>query len=143
VNKAGIDLLKSFEGFRGAAYPDPATGGQPYTIGYGFTGNVQPGDLMTLDEAEDRLKVEVSRFEEGVLGSCKRMPSPNQLAAMVCLSFNIGLGNFKGSTVLRRHNAGETFAAGGAFLLWNKAAGKVMAGLIRRREAERSLYLDA
>lgn len=141
MNQAGIDLLKAFEGFRSEAYPDPATGGDPWTIGYGFTKGVQPGDTITQDEAEARLKVEMAEFEGGVMGLCTRLPTPNQLAAMCCLAYNIGLGNFKGSTVLRRHNAGETFAAAGAFLLWNKGAGKVMAGLTRRREAERSLYL--
>ncbi len=143
MNQAGIELLKHFEGFRADAYPDPATGGDPWTIGYGFTRGVQPGDTITLEAAEARLKVEVAEFEGDVLRECKRMPSPNQLAALVCLAFNIGLGNFRKSTVLRRHNSGETFAAGNAFLLWDKAAGKKMAGLTRRREAERALYLLA
>lgn len=141
MNQAGIDLLKHFEGFSGVAYPDPATGGDPWTIGYGFTKGVKPGDVITLADAEDRLKVEMAEFEGGVLTCCNRLPSPNQLAAMTSLVYNIGLANFRSSTVLRRHNAGENFAAAGAFLLWNKAAGKVMQGLINRREAERALYL--
>lgn len=143
MNQAGLDLLKSFEGFSETAYPDPATGGDPWTIGYGFTEGVSPGDTITREEADARLNVEVAKFETGVLGCCTRAPNPNQAAAMTSLAYNIGLDNFKRSTVLRRHNAGETYAAGGAFLLWNKAAGKVMRGLTRRREAERSLYLSA
>lgn len=141
MNQAGIELLKRFEGFCPAAYPDPATGADPWTIGYGFTKDVQPGDSITREAAEERLRREVAEFEGGVLTACNRMPKPNQLAAMVCLAFNIGLGNFRSSTVLRRHNSGETFAAANAFLLWNRAAGRVMQGLINRREAERSLYL--
>lgn len=141
MNQAGIDLLKSFEGFRGDAYPDPGSGGDPWTLGYGFTKGVSQGDTITEPEAEDRLKLEVRGFEDGVLSACTRLPSPNQLAAMTCLAYNIGLANFRSSTVLRRHNAGETYAAAGAFVMWNKASGHVMAGLTRRREAERALYL--
>lgn len=141
MNQAGIDLLKKFEGFCPAAYPDPATGGEPYTIGFGFTRGVERGDTITRDAAEERLKREVAEFEGGVLALCTRMPSPNQLAAMTCLAYNVGLGNFKGSTTLRRHNGGEVVGAANAMLLWNRAAGKIMQGLINRREAERALYL--
>jgi lysozyme len=143
MNAAGLELLKHFEGFRSDAYPDPATGAEPWTIGYGFTRGVQPGDTITREDADERLKVEVAEYEGDVLKVCKRMPSPNQLAAMTSLAFNVGLGNFRSSTVLRRHNSGETFAAANAFLLWNRANGRVMAGLTRRREAERALYLLA
>ena len=142
MSQAGIALLRSFEGFSPVAYPDPATGGDPWTLGYGFTRGVKPGDTITPDEAEERLKVEMAEFEGGVLKACARLPSPNQLAAMTCLAYNIGLGAFQKSTVLRKHNSGETFAAANAFLLWNKAAGAVMRGLTRRREAERALYLS-
>ena len=141
MNQAGIDLLKRFEGFCPAAYPDPATGGEPYTIGYGFTVGVELGDTITREDAEIRLKFEVAAFESGVSKLVTRTPTPNQLAALVCLAYNIGLGNFEHSTTLRRHNGGELVGAANAFLLWNKAAGRVMQGLINRREAERSLYL--
>ena len=141
MNQSGLDLLKEFEGFCWAAYPDPATGAEPWTIGYGFTKGVQPGQSITKEAAEKRLKLEVAEFESGVVAACKRVPTPNQLAAMVCLAYNVGLGNFRLSTVLRRHNSGETFAAANAFYLWNRAGNKIMQGLINRREAERSLYL--
>lgn len=141
MNQAGINLLKQFEGFSGVAYPDPATGGDPWTIGYGFTKDVKPGDVMLRPEAEDRLRVEIQEFEDGVLAVCTRLPTPNQLAAMTSLAYNIGLANFRSSTVLKRHNSGETYAAGGAFALWNRANGHVMEGLTRRRDAERALYL--
>lgn len=138
----GINLLKHFEGFRDQAYPDPATGGDPWTIGYGFTRGVKPGDYISEIEAEARLKDEIAEFELGVIKHITHVTTDYQLSAMVSLAYNIGLGNFQGSTVLRKHNIGEFFAAANAFLLWNKAAGHVMAGLTRRREAERSLYVN-
>ena len=138
----GIELLKHFEGFRDQAYPDPATNSDPWTIGYGFTKDVKPGDYMTQEEAEARLRHEIREFELGVRALITAVTTDYQLSAMICLAYNIGIGNFKGSTVLRRHNAGELFAAANAFLLWNKAAGHVMAGLTRRREAERALYVN-
>ena len=141
MNQAGIDLLKRFEGFCPAAYPDPATGGEPYTIGYGFTTGVELGDTITREDAEIRLKFEVAAFESDVSKLVTRTPDPNQLAAMVCLAYNIGLGNFSSSTMLRLHNSGDLYGAANEILLWNRAAGHVMQGLINRREAERSLYL--
>lgn len=138
MNQAGLDLLKSFEGFRGEAYLDPV--GIP-TIGYGFTKGVLMGDKMTTIEADARLQQEVAEFENGVKAMCTRLPTENQLAAMTCLAYNIGLHAFGGSTVLRRHDAGELYAAAGAFILWNRAGGREMPGLTRRREAERALYL--
>ena len=138
---AGIELLKHFEGWRDQAYPDPATGGDPWTVGYGFTHGVKPGDYMTPEEGEARLKHEVQDFERQVTDMLTHGASDQQLAAMVCLAYNIGPAHFRDSTVLRRHNTGEFYAAANAFALWNKAAGRVMAGLTRRREAERALYL--
>ncbi|MEO5568875.1 MAG: lysozyme [Gemmatimonadaceae bacterium] len=139
MNAAGLELLKHFEGWRSRAYPDPATGGKPWSIGYGFTKGVQPGDVMTLEEGEERLKHEVAEFEDGL---AVVPANENQHAAMTCLAYNIGLGNFRVSSVRRFHNLGQFERAADAFLLWIKAAGKVMPGLFRRRRAERSLYLE-
>jgi len=141
MNAAGLALLKEFEGWRAKAYPDPATGGAPWTIGYGFTRDVHPGDVMTPAEGDARLQYEVAHFEQAVYALTKHA-TENQLAAMTCLAYNIGLGNFKASTVLRKHNEGAHFEAANAFLLWNKAANRVMPGLTRRREAERALYVS-
>lgn len=140
MNTAGIELLKSFEGWRSKAYPDPGTGGAPWTIGFGFTRDVQPGDVMTPEEGDARLQYEVAHFEQAVYGLTKQA-TENQIAAMTCLAYNIGLGNFRNSSVLRMHNAGDAEAAD-AFLMWSKAAGREMPGLKRRREAERALYLS-
>jgi lysozyme len=141
MNAAGLMLLKLFEGWRPKAYPDPATGGDPWTIGYGFTRGVRPGDTMTLAEGEARLIREVEEYEAGVAAVCGPA-TENQLAAMTCFAYNVGLGAFRRSSVLRFHKAGNFTAAAAAFKLWNKAAGRVMAGLTRRRQAELELYLS-
>ena len=146
VNQATIDLIKRNEGCVLDAYPDPATGGDPWTIGYGHTGpDVAEGLSITQERAEELLRQDLGRFQDGVddLIAENAAISDSQYGAMVSLAFNIGLGNFRASSVLRDHNAGNNQAAADAFRMWNKAAGKVMNGLTRRREEERTLYLTA
>jgi len=146
VNQATIDLIKRNEGCVLDAYPDPATGGDPWTIGYGHTGpDVAEGLSITQERAEELLRQDLGRFQDGVddLIAENATISDSQYGAMVSLAFNIGLGNFRASSVLRDHNAGNNQAAADAFRMWNKAAGKVMNGLTRRREEERTLYLTA
>lgn len=144
-----IPLIQQFEGYARAlpggkvqAYPDPATGGAPWTIGWGSTGGgIEKGTLWTKAQAEARFKNDVSHFGNGVemaLGSS--LVSDAQLAAMVSLAYNIGLGAFKTSTLLKKHKAGNYGEARDQFLRWNRAAGKVMPGLVRRRAAEAELY---
>lgn len=141
MNAAGLELLKRFEGWRSKAYPDPATGSDPWTIGYGFTKDVRPGDVMTLQQGDDRLQYEVEHFEQGVYAITEQA-NENQMAALTCLAYNIGLGNFKTSSVLKFHNLGDLPAAANAFLMWDKANGHTMTGLVRRRAAERALYVS-
>lgn len=141
VNKAGLDLMKEFEGCKLTAYPDPATGGEPWTIGFGHTGGVKKGDVWTQAKADSVFADDVSKFADGVAKLiCAAPTTSNQFSAMVSLAFNIGLGNFKESTLLRMHKDGDYSGAAGQFIRWNRAAGKVMAGLTRRREAEAALY---
>ena len=135
MNAAGFQLLKDYEGFRSDAYLDIV--GVP-TIGYGFTKGVKLGDHMTVAEADARLADEVAKFEAG-LGLDG---TENQLSAMTSLAYNIGLGNFQGSTVKNRHICGDFQGAADAFRLWDKAGGRIVPGLVRRREAERALYLS-
>ncbi len=137
-------MIERDEGDRLTSYPDPATGGEPWTIGYGHTGpDVTPGLTITQAQAEMFLASDLLRFQDGVKEHVASAPgtSDNQFSAMVSLSYNIGLGNFAKSSVLRFHNAGQTQQAADAFLLWDKAAGQVMAGLVRRRRQEREAYL--
>lgn len=138
VNQAGIDLLKEFEGFRSTAYQDIVG---VWTIGYGFTKNVKEGDTITKAQGEKRLKLELREYTDAVIKACTLVPNENQLAAMVVFAFNVGIGGFNKSTVLKAHNKGSFEAAARAFSLWNKAGGKAVAGLTRRRAAEASLYL--
>lgn len=146
LSQAGIDLIKKFEGYRGDAYPDPATGAEPWTIGYGTTvypggAKVRKGEKASQEEAEIYLRHDVQRVEEGVSALLKVTTSQSQFDAMVSLAYNIGLANFKSSTLLKKHNAKCWSCAAGQFLVWNRAAGKVMNGLTRRRNAERAMYL--
>lgn len=117
--------------------------GAPWTIGYGDTLGVAEGDNMTKDEAEARLAARLDRdFVQPILAACTLAPTANQLAAMACLSWNIGLPAFLKSTVLRCHNRGDFSAAARAFHLFNKARGKEVQALVARRAAEAALYLE-
>lgn len=137
INKAGLDLIKSFEGMKLAAYKCPAG---IWTIGYGSTGpHVKPGMTITAAQAEDLLRQDLRRFEECVARVCPAA-TDNQFAAMVSLAFNIGCAAFEKSTVAKQHAAGNHKLAAAAFGLWIKAAGKTLAGLVRRRAAEAKLY---
>ena len=136
-------LIERDEGDRLTAYPDPATGGDPWTIGYGHTGpDVHPGLTITEDQAKLLLAGDLQKFEDGVRGYVGAAATDdNQFSAMVSLSYNVGLGNFAKSSVLRFHRAGQQQQAADAFLLWDKANGQVLPGLVRRRRQEREAYL--
>lgn len=140
INHEGLELIKVFEGCELKAYRD-AVG--VLTIGYGSTGgHVKAGMTITRVEAEQLLREDLQRFEVGVdqrLGDTE--VTDNQFSAMVSLAFNIGLANFGGSSVLRRILADNVQGAADAFLMWNKAGGKELKGLTRRRAAERELFL--
>lgn len=139
INAAGVTLLKEFEGCKLEAYQDVAG---VWTIGYGHTGPaVKQGLRWSLERAENQLLADVATFAAGVAGACTEDPNDNQLAAMVCLAFNIGFGAFRKSSVLRLHNQAKFAEAASAFSMWNKAGGQVRAGLTRRRAAEAMLYL--
>lgn len=138
TNHLGIELIKSFEGYREKAYKCPAG---IWTVGYGTTKGVKPTSTMTREQAEEALERDLEKFEDGVRILVEGKATSNQFSAMVCLAYNIGTGAFARSSVLRYHKAGEFRKAADAFLMWNKAAGHVLPGLVRRREAERELYI--
>jgi lysozyme len=138
INDAGIDLIREFEGLRLEAYRCPAG---VLTIGYGHTRTARPGQRIRLDQALDLLRQDLQTFEEGVEAALSGAPTTdNQFAAMVSLAFNIGVKNFRGSSVLRFHVQGLHDPAANAFGRWIRAGGKVLAGLVRRRKAEAALY---
>ena len=141
IGPRALAMIKSFEGLRLKAYPDPATGGVPWTIGYGSTAGVKPGMRITEDQAEALLRTDLAKFERGVTAMLAGAPTTKaQFGGMVSLAFNVGLANLANSTLLRKHLAGDYEAAAAQFGRWNRAAGKVMAGLTRRRAAEAAFY---
>jgi lysozyme len=149
INKAGIDLIKEFEGFKSEAYLDTLAKPALWTIGYGTTERAgvgivpRAGMKITEKQATEYLQKAVDKFAGQVLAVLKRPATDNQLAAMVSLAYNIGPSAFARSSVLKRFNEGKFQAAADAFLLWNKAGGKVLRGLERRRARERELFLMA
>lgn len=144
INQATIDLVKEFEGFRAKAYKCPAN---VWTIGYGTTASagvgITPKDGMTITEAEAEgyLKATLDKFADQIAPSITAPINENEFGAFLSLAYNIGTGAFKKSSALKHFNAGDKEKAAASVLLWNKAAGKVLKGLVRRREAERKLFL--
>jgi lysozyme len=144
-------LVRRFEGCakkrsdgRFIAYPDPGTGGDPWTIGWGTTGaDVKPGVIWTQQQCDDRLAKDVASFAAKVSAVIGGSPtSQNQFDAMVSFAYNVGVTNLANSTLLRLHKAGDFAGAQQQFGRWNKAAGKVLPGLTKRRAAEAALYAD-
>lgn len=141
----GIALIKKFEGLRLKAYPDPATGGEPWTIGYGTTssagvGKIKRGMSITEPQAESMLIRSLASYELAVMHALNKPPAQHQFDALVSFAYNVGVTNMSRSSVVKYLNAGMVEKAAAAFLLWNKAAGRVMPGLTRRRAAERDLF---
>jgi lysozyme len=139
ISAEGLALIKRFEGLRLTAYYDSVG---VLTIGYGSTGtHVSEGMTISEEEAEALLKKDLDRFEKGVASLVTVHLTDNQFAALVAFSFNVGLGNLKSSTLLKKLNAGDYAGASAEFPRWNKAGGVVLLGLTRRRNAEKDLFL--
>lgn len=138
TNANGLRLIKSFEGLRLNAYQD-AVG--VWTIGYGTTRNVRPGQTITKAQAENFVKEDLVRFEKAVNDSVQVRINDNQFSALVSFAYNVGSGALRSSTLLKKLNRNDINGAGDEFLRWNKAGGRVLAGLTRRRRAERALFL--
>lgn len=138
----GIALIKSAEGLRLKAYPDPGTGGLPWTIGYGSTSGVTRNMVITEAQAEQMLAADLVRFELIVERAVRVPVTQGQFDALVSFTYNVGEGNFTKSTLLRQLNAGDTAGAAEQFSRWVHAGGKVLPGLVKRRAAERALFLE-
>lgn len=143
VNAATIELIKSFESLRTRAYQD--TGGV-WTIGYGHTsaaGNpkVFRGMVVSPESAERILMDDVTQFAMGVEQLVIVNLNDNQFGALVSFAFNVGLGAFKGSSVLARVNNRQFAEVPARLNLWVKDNGKVLKGLVRRRKAEGALFM--
>jgi lysozyme len=144
-----IKLIQQFEGCAKRrpdgtfeAYPDPGSGGDPWTIGWGSTGpDIKPGTVWTQAQCDARLASHVDDFAAGVAKAVGAAPtSQNQFDALVSFAYNVGLGNLNSSTLLKKHKAGDFAGAAAEFPKWNKASGKVLPGLVKRRAAEAALY---
>lgn len=138
-----VSLIKRWEGCRLEAYPDPATGGDPWTIGWGSTGpGIKKGVRWSQAQADDRLAIDVDRFMKGVRSVLRKPATDAQLGAMTSLAYNIGVGAFKDSTLLRKFNAGDIAGAAAEFPKWCRANGKVMQGLVNRRADEQKVFRE-
>ena len=144
MNK-GIPTIRKFEGLRLEAYKCPAG---VWTIGYGSTfyengSKVQQEDKITLDRADRLLFDIVMKFEISVRGLVKSKINDNQLGALTSFAFNVGVTNFRKSTLLKKVNANPSDATiRNEFMRWTRAGGKVLKGLVTRREAEANLYFS-
>lgn len=136
-------LEEAFEGCVLTAYPDPATGGAPWTIGYGHTKGVKEGDTCTKAQAVAWLKEDVQWALQEVHRDVKVTLTEGEVAALVDFVFNVGGTNFLHSTLLRKLNNGDFEGAAAEFEKWDMAAGKHMAGLLRRRHAEAETFRQA
>ena len=145
INKEGLELIKSFEGCRLVAYDDL----QPnktithisqvkgtLTIGYGHIAGVTVGQVISQEQAENMLKSDMSKYEKYVTDNVKITLNENQFSALVSFCYNCGVGNLR---TLVRNRTAEQIA--NSIVLYNKAGGQVLKGLVRRREAERKLFL--
>mgnify|MGYP003181646662 CR=1 FL=1 len=144
ASENGINLIKQFEGCRLTAYQDSVG---VWTIGYGWTQPVDgkpvgKGMTITQQKADDLLKQGVIQYENGVNSLVKVQLNQNQFDALVDFAYNLGVNALKGSTLLRKINTGDYAGAANEFTKWNKAGGKELVGLTRRREAEKSLFLS-
>ena len=133
----GIELIKHFEGCELEAYKCAAG---VWTIGYGHIKGVTPESVITQEQAEQMLVEELNEYE-GYINNMVTMPlSQNQFDALVSWVYNLGGGNLKASTLLKVVNSGEFNGVPEQIMRWNKAGGKVLEGLTRRRQAEADLF---
>ena len=137
ISQEGLSLIKKFEGLRLKAYKCSAN---VLTIGYGHTGGVKETDKITLEEADSLLKKDISKFEEYVSDNVMVKLNQGQFDALVAWTFNLGVGNLRSSTMLKKLNESDYGSVPFEMRRWNKAGGKTLDGLIRRRQAESLLF---
>jgi len=147
ISARGLKLIADFEGLRLKAYPDPGTGNEPWTIGYGTTvypdgRKVKKGDVITQAQALDYLKQDVKKFATSVTQVVTVPLNQNRFDALVSFTYNLGVGALARSSLLRKLNAREYEAAAAEFDKWVYAGGRVLPGLVNRRKAERELFQE-
>ena len=132
-SQEGLALIKKFEGCRLESYRCSAN---VLTIGYGHTGGVLETDVITQDDADKLLEEDIAKFEKYVNDNVIVELNQNQFDALVAWTFNLGVGNLRQSTMLRKLNEGDYQSVPSEMNRWNKAGGNTLDGLIRRRKAE-------
>jgi lysozyme len=140
ISDRGLDLLKQFEGVRLKAYRDPVG---VWTIGYGHTITAEPGMRITREEAERLLRQDLERFEKAVRDRVMVPINQDQFDALVSFAFNVGVGAFRKSTLLRLLNQGNYEGAKDEFKRWVYGGGRRLAGLVKRRNHEAELFLPS
>lgn len=141
INAKGLKLIKEFEGCKLSAYRDIVG---VWTIGYGHTGDdVRPGMSISQEQADALLAKDVSNTSHHVSLLLKADLNDNQFSALVCFAYNLGCAALARSTLLKKVNGLDAEGAAEEFLKWSNAGGKPVAGLLRRRQAERALFLSA
>lgn len=133
-------LIKQFEGCRLQAYPDPATGGAPWTIGYGHTRGVTQGMTCTQQQAENWLMEDLDKVGAMVTDLLKVPVTQREFDALCSFAYNAGIGNLAKSTMLKLINQCEYAQAAKEFPKWDRGGGKEIAGLLRRRKAEEAVF---
>ncbi len=139
ISEKGLSLIKKFEGLVLKTYKCSAG---VDTIGYGHTKTAKPKMVITEAKASELLLEDIRESELAVNRLVKVPLTQNQFDALVCFVFNVGSGNFNSSTLLKQLNQKMYKEAADQLLRWNKAGGKALPGLTRRREAERELFLS-
>ena len=137
ISKNGLDLIKHFESLQLKAYKCSAN---VWTIGYGHTKNVKEGDRICEDQANCFLMQDLYSVERAIIRLVKVKINQNQFDALCSLIFNIGISAFNKSTLLAKLNKEDYVGAAEQFRRWNKVNNVVMAGLVRRRQAEEDLF---
>jgi len=136
-SQEGLALIKKFEGCKLKAYKCSAG---VWTIGYGHTAGVKEGDVISQPEADKLLEEDIAKFEDYVNDNVIVELNEGQFDALVAWTFNLGVGNLRQSTMLRKLNEGDYQSVPSEMNRWNKAGGKTLDGLIRRRKAEGLLF---
>ena len=141
ISQAGIDLIKSFEGCELAAYQDQVG---VWTVGYGSTGkDVCSGLTITQDDAEGRLRDHLAGVETAINGMVRVPITQGEFDALCSFCYNLGVNALRNSTLLVKLNDSDYDGAALQFLRWNRAGGVPVAGLTRRREAEKKRFEEA
>ena len=142
ISPKGIEMICRFEGLQLSAYDD---GVGVWSIGFGTIvypsgTRVRKGDICTLEQAKFYMSHDLKKFEHAVDLAVKVSIDQNQFDALVSLTYNIGAGAFRNSTLLKKLNVGDYHGASAQFDVWNKASGRVLQGLVNRRSVERTLF---